>query len=274
MRVACGIEYDGGRFLGWQRQRGSARTVQDAIERALTRVADHPVTVVCAGRTDTGVHATTQVCHFDTSSDRSEKAWVMGTNTALADDVAVRWARPVPSDFHARYAAVARRYRYVLLEGWNRSALWRQRAGWYHTQLDLARMQAAARRLLGEHDFSAFRSSACQAVHALRRLEHIEVRRAGAAIVIDIQGNAFLHNMVRIIVGVLMAVGAGDRPPAWVETLLEHGDRREAGKTAPAQGLYLIGPVYPRRFGLPLPEPPQWPAIPDSSAFCDSMEGT
>lgn len=271
MRVACGVEYDGSRFLGWQRQRGTARTVQGAIELALARVANHPIHVVCAGRTDTGVHATTQVFHFDTPAERPEKAWVMGANTALPDDVALRWARPVPNDFHARYSACSRQYRYVILEGWNRSALWRARAGWYHTQLDLAAMQAGAARLIGEHDFSAFRSSACQAAHAVRKLERVGVRRLGSAVVVDIEGNAFLHNMVRITAGVLMAIGAGDREPPWVDHLLATGDRRQAGKTAPAHGLYLIGPAYPQRFGLPPPEPPQWPATPEGAGFCGNI---
>lgn len=262
MRIACAVEYDGGGFYGWQRQQEGVRTVQDAVETALTRVADHPVAVTCSGRTDTGVHATTQVCHFDTSASRPEKAWVMGANTVLAPDVAVRWARPVPDSFHARYSAVSRHYRYVVLEGWNRSALWRERAAWHHAELDLDAMQRGAKRLTGEHDFSSFRSAACQARHAVRRLDAVDVRRAGQAVIIDVTGNAFLHNMVRIIAGVLITIGRGDREPEWTGHLLAVRDRRQAGMTAPARGLYFVGPLYPQTFGLPAPEWPPWPAAP------------
>lgn len=262
MRIACGVEYDGGRFYGWQRQAPGVRTIQAVIEHALSRVADHPLEVVCAGRTDSGVHATTQVCHFDTTAERSEKAWVMGANTALPPDVALCWARPVASDFHARYSAVSRHYRYVLLDGWRPSALWRARASWYPASLDLAAMRAAAGRLVGEHDFSSFRSAACQAAHAVRRIERIDVERRGRAVVIDVAGNAFLHNMVRIMVGVLLKVGRGEREPAWVDAVLAARDRRHAALTAPPQGLYFVGPRYPARFGLPRPQPPGWPCDP------------
>jgi tRNA pseudouridine38-40 synthase len=258
-RIACGVEYDGGRFAGWQRQARGTPSVQAAVEQALSRVANHPVEVVCAGRTDSGVHATTQVFHFDVHVRRPEKAWVMGANTALPADVALRWARAVPDSFHARYSARQRRYRYVILEGWDRPALWRQRAAWEHARLDIAAMQDAGARLVGEHDFSAFRSAACQARHAWRRLEAVEVERRGRAVLIDVVGNAFLHNMVRIIAGVLMAIGRGDQTPVWVDHLLAVGDRTQAGMTAPARGLYFIGPVYPPEFGLPDPDGPQWP---------------
>lgn len=260
MRIACGLEYDGGRFFGWQRQQPGVRTVQGEFEQALGHVAAAPVSVTCAGRTDTGVHATTQVCHFDTLATRSEKAWVMGANTALPGDVSVRWARVVPDDFHARYNAIGRRYRYVILEGWNRSALWRARAGWYHGRLDDEAMRTAARYLLGEHDFTTFRSAACQARHAVRRLDALDVERRGTALVIDVGGNAFLHNMVRIIVGVLMTIGRRERTPEWTRELLALRDRRAAGMTAPPEGMYFVGPVYPRHFGLPPPAPPAWPA--------------
>lgn len=261
MRIACAVEYDGARFHGWQRQQPGIRTVQAELERALARVAAVPVTVTCAGRTDAGVHASTQICHFDTSVTRSEKAWVMGANTALADDVSVCWARPVPDEFHARYSALGRRYRYVILEGWNRSALWRERAGWHHARLDERRMQDGAAYLLGEHDFSSFRSVACQASHPVRRLDSLTVKRRDTAIVIDVEGNAFLHNMVRIIAGVLTTIGCGERPPEWVADLLVARDRRQSGMTAPARGLYFVGPVYPAAFGLPESLPPAWPAL-------------
>lgn len=261
-RIACGLEYDGGRFAGWQRQTSGTPTVQAAVEAALSRVADCAVEVTCAGRTDAGVHATLQVCHFDAPVERSEKAWVMGANTALPADVALRWARPVPESFHARYSAEARRYRYVILEGWDRPALWRQRAAWQHTTLDVSAMQRAGERLLGEHDFTSFRSAACQARHAWRRLDSVLVERRGRAVIIDVAGNAFLHNMVRIIAGVLMAIGRGERSPAWVDELLTARDRTRSGMTAPPRGLYFVGPRYPHVFGLPEPEPPQWPGVP------------
>ncbi len=260
MRFACALEYDGGAFRGWQRQRPGVRTIQAVVEQALSRVADAPITAVCAGRTDAGVHATGQVCHFDSPVERGEKAWVMGANTILPEDCALRWARPVANGFHARYSALSRRYRYVILEGWNRSALWWQRAAWYHGTLDVPAMQNAATHLLGEHDFTSFRSAACQARHAVRRIDGITIERRGRAVVIDVEGNAFLHNMVRIIAGVLLAVGAGEQPTDWTAHLLAAKDRTQAGVTAPARGLFLVGPRYGPEWGLPEPQLPPWPA--------------
>lgn len=262
MRIACGVEYDGARFYGWQRQAPGVRTVQQEIERALSRVANERVSVVCAGRTDSGVHATTQVFHCDPTAVRSEKAWVMGTNTALPNDVAVRWAKSVPGRFHARYSAMSRTYRYVVLEGWQPSALWRERCAWYHGHHDTEAMQEGARYLLGEQDFSSFRSAACQAHHPIRRLDRIDIARTGAAVTLDIQGNAFLHNMVRIMAGVLMTVGRHERTPDWVGEVLAARDRRKATMTAPATGLFFVGPQYAAEFGLPDPEPPLWPGAP------------
>lgn len=252
MRIACVVEYDGSGFRGWQSQR-QGRTVQWALEDALASVADEPVSVVCAGRTDAGVHAVGQVVHFDTSSDRPERAWLMGTNSNLPRDVAVRSILPVEPEFHARHSATARRYRYLIAAGPDRPALWRDRAGWNHARLDAAAMQRGADFLPGEHDFSAFRSADCQSRTPMRRIDDITIATAPGWVRIDVTGNAFLHNMVRIIVGTLLTVGRGERPPEWVGEVLAGGDRRRAGTTAKAAGLYFLGPRYPERFRLPVP---------------------
>jgi tRNA pseudouridine38-40 synthase len=250
MRIALGIEYDGTDFCGWQIQHG-VRTVQECVEQAVSKVADHPVQVVCAGRTDTGVHAAEQVVHFDTEAVRSERSWVLGSNVNLDKDVSVLWARPVDDDFHARFSATARRYRYVIHNRWVRSSIYRNRAVWYHPPLDVERMAEGARYLLGEHDFSTFRAVACQAKHPVRTIHDLDVSRRGELVIIDVHANAFLHHMVRNIAGVLMAIGCGDREPEWVVELLEARDRTVGGVTAPPQGLYLVGVTYPERFGLP-----------------------
>lgn len=259
MRIACVVEYDGAGFQGWQVQRTGTRTVQAHVERALARVADAPVATVCAGRTDAGVHATGQVIHFDTAALRPDKAWVMGANDHLPADIAIRDALRVPDAFHARYGATARSYRYVIVEGWSRPALWRARAAWSYRGLDVTAMQAGADRLVGEHDFSAFRTAACQAAHPVRTVHALAVARAGGTLTIDVRANAFLHNMVRIIAGVLMAVGRGERPPEWVGEVLAGRDRTRAGVTAPAQGLYFLGPTYPPELGVPTPVALGWP---------------
>ncbi len=251
MRIACGVEYDGAAFQGWQIQSGTARTLQAAVEQALGRIADGPVRTVCAGRTDTGVHASGQVVHFDTMAQRPERAWVMGGNTHLPADVAIRWARAVDGDFHARFSASDRLYRYLVIEGASRSALWRARAAWSAYTLDLEAMRAAGGHLIGEHDFSAFRTAACRARNPVRTVHALELERRGGFLAIDIRANAFLHNMVRIIVGTLLTVGRGERPPDWVGELLAGRDRTRGGATAPPQGLYFLGPRYPERFALP-----------------------
>lgn len=252
MRIACVVEYDGSGFHGWQSQR-QGRTVQGALEQALSAVADEPVTVVCAGRTDAGVHATGQVVHFDTAADRPDRAWLMGTNSNLPGDVAVRYVLPVGPRFHARHTAIGRHYRYVIAAGPDRPALWRDRAGWNHAALDAAAMQRGAAFLLGERDFSAFRSADCQSNTPMRRIDEITVAESRGWVRIDVTGNAFLHNMVRIIVGTLLAVGCGERAPEWVGDVLARGDRRRAGATAKAEGLYFLGPRYPDGVGLPVP---------------------
>lgn len=252
MRIACVVEYDGSGFRGWQSQR-RGRTVQGTLEQALSAIADEAVTVICAGRTDAGVHATGQVVHFDTRADRPARAWLMGTNSNLPRDVAVRSALPVDPQFHARHSALARRYRYLIAAGPDRPALWRDRAGWNHAALDAAAMQCGANYLLGERDFSAFRSADCQSNTPMRRIDAITVTQSQDWVRIDVAGNAFLHNMVRIIVGTLLAVGRGERAPEWVGEVLAGADRRQAGVTARAAGLYFLGPRYPEGVELAVP---------------------
>ena len=252
MRWACVVEYDGSGFRGWQTQR-RGRTVQAALEDALAHVAAHPVAVTCAGRTDTGVHATGQVVHFDTDAERPQHAWLLGGNSRLPRDAALRWVAPVAPDFHARRSACTRYYRYLMVEGPDRPALWRDRVGWTARALDTDSMQRAGQHLLGERDFSAFRAAACQSRTPMRRIDSVAVQRTGRWIAIDIAGNAFLHNMVRIMVGTLAAVGRGERPPEWVAEVMAGGDRRRAGATARAEGLYFLGPAYPRSYGVPAP---------------------
>jgi len=250
MRYALGVEYDGSGFLGWQSQ-AQGPTVQGAVERALSSVADHEVRVVCAGRTDTGVHATCQVAHFDSEADRDPRSWLLGANSNLPEAVSLVWLRPITGDFHARFSALARSYRYVILNRWIRPALDHGRASWQRRPLDAEAMHEAARNLVGEHDFSAFRSSGCKANHAVRDLQAISVRRDGDRVIIDVTANAFLYHMVRNIAGSLMEVGLGERAPGWISELLEGRDRRLAGVTAPPDGLYFMGVRYPNGFGLP-----------------------
>lgn len=250
MRIACGVEYDGSRFQGWQVQ-PHTRTVQGAVETALGRIAGDAIRTVCAGRTDAGVHASGQVIHFDTTVQRPERAWVMGTNTWLPPDVTVRWARTVDDEFHARFSTVDRAYRYLIMEGRARPALWRDRVAWTVDRLDMAAMRAASAHLLGEHDFSAFRSAACQAANPVRSIHALEIERTDGIITIDIRANAFLHNMVRIVAGTLMDVGRGEGPPEWVGEVLAARDRTRTGATAPPHGLYFRGPRYAPCFGLP-----------------------
>ena len=251
MHIALGIEYDGSGFCGWQMQRHGTRTVQQELEKALSIVADEPVQVVCAGRTDTGVHATGQVVSFETSSVRPDKAWVLGVNAHLPDDVASLWASQVAEDFSARFSATARQYRYVILNRRARPALLNKRVTWRYDSIDTEAMHQAAQVLIGEQDFSSFRSSACQAEHARRCVHFINVHRKGDFIYIDIEANAFLHHMVRNIVGSLLEVGLGEKPLDWIGELLALQDRTQAGITAPADGLYLVKVSYPDEWNLP-----------------------
>jgi tRNA pseudouridine38-40 synthase len=249
-RIALGIEYDGSRFLGWQTQPGGG-AVQDALEPALAAIAGAPLSVSAAGRTDRGVHARLQVVHFDTEAARPASAWVRGVNALLPDSVAVLWSREVDAEFHARYSAVSRTYRYVLLNRAVRPALAASRVGWFHLPLDVDEMRAAAALLVGEHDFSAFRSSECQAKTPIRRLHALEIEAHGERIDFVLRANAFLHHMVRNIVGSLVYVGKGKHPPSWVRDVLLSKNRGEAAPTFGPQGLYLEQIQYDARWGLP-----------------------
>lgn len=250
MRIAIGIEYDGSAFLGWQRL-AHGPTVQAAVEAALSRVAAHPVRAVAAGRTDSGVHALCQVAHFDTEAERSERAWTLGGTAACPEGVAIRWAKAVNERFHARRSAIRRLYRYRLLNRPVRPALAAQQLAWERVPLDLEAMRAGAALLIGDHDFSAFRSLACQAPNPRRILYRLEISRCGEEIDFEFEGNAFLHHMVRNIVGSLLLVGRGEREPEWIGEVLASGDRNRAGPTAEARGLMFVGPRYPAGFGLP-----------------------
>lgn len=254
-RYAAVVEYDGADFAGWQRQR-HAHTVQQAVEEALAAVAAHPIEVVCAGRTDAGVHALHQVIHFDSHAYRPSIAWIRGTNSHLPESVRLLWVNEVSPDFHARFKAQRRAYRYIIASRPVRPALLRQRAAWTYKDLDAERMHQAGQLLVGEHDFSAFRAAECQAQHARRQVFQLSVLRRGDYLYLDVEANAFLHHMVRNIAGVLMAVGAGEQPVEWVGEVLAGRDRRLAGVTAPPQGLYLVGVNYPAEYGLPPAGPP------------------
>ncbi len=256
-RLAIGLEYDGTRFCGWQRQ-DHADSIQAVVEDALSRVADEAVNVVAAGRTDAGVHATAQVAHVDTRARRESRAWMLGANSNLPPEVSIGWAQETMVSFNARYSATARTYHYLILNRPTRSALRRDRAWWLHGDLDLAAMQAAAPVILGEHDFSAFRAAQCQARSPMRELQHLEVSCHGPFIVVECRANAFLHHMVRNIVGSLVHIGRGEAPPGWLREVLESRDRRAAGTTAPAAGLYLTRVHYPAELAIPEPEP-FWP---------------
>jgi tRNA pseudouridine38-40 synthase len=229
--------------------------VQGALEHALERVAAQPVRVHCAGRTDAGVHGHAQIIHFDAPCARSAKAWVLGGNSHLPPDIRIHWAQPVAETFHARFSALARRYRYIIANGTVRPALCHRQLTWQRKPLQAERMHDAAQALLGEQDFSAFRAAACQSRTPFRHVNHCTVQRYGELLVIDIEANAFLHHMVRNIAGSLMAVGSGEQPPEWIAALLQGRDRTRAAETAPAEGLYLVDVRYPAQFGLPATPP-------------------
>ena len=249
MRIALIVEYDGTEYHGWQEQIG-LKTVQGALEDAIGSVADHEVKIFCAGRTDTGVHATHQVIHFDSNKDRNIRAWIYGVNSSLPKDVCVRWGQEVSPDFHARYAATSRTYRYVIFNSPIRPALLRSNITWQYRQLNHALMHAAARDLIGEHDFNAYRSVECQAQHSNRNIINIDVQKNKDIITIDVTANAFLHHMVRNIAGVLMTIGSGRRPVGWAKEVLQSRDRKLGAETASPYGLYLVGVTYPEEFGI------------------------
>ena len=250
-RVAMAVEYNGAEFHGFQTQPSGVNTVQKALETALSTIAAEPVTLVCAGRTDAGVHATAQIVHFDTLAKRPERAWALGTRAHLPPSVAVRWARNVMPQFHARFSALSRTYRYLLSDRESYSSLTHDRVTWSNRRLDVELMREGAACLVGEHDFTSFRASQCQARSPVRKIHHLHIVRRGDLIVLEVQANAFLHHMVRNIVGVLIAVGAGDVAPSWVAEVLAARDRSAAGITARPFGLYLVSVDYPEHFNLP-----------------------
>ncbi len=250
MRYAAAVEYAGSQYSGWQRQH-HAPSVQGCIEQALSQIADTQVETVCAGRTDAGVHALGQVIHFDSVNERAPKDWLFGANALLPHDISLRWVQPVSDDFHARFSATSRCYRYVIHDHRARSGLMHERVAWSRQPLDADRMHDAAQCLLGEQDFSAFRAAECQSSTPMRFVSNLQVRRVSELVLMEVEANAFLHHMVRNIAGVLMAVGSGQHEPSWVRAVLDSRDRRAGGVTAPAQGLYFLHVTYPPHWQLP-----------------------
>jgi tRNA pseudouridine38-40 synthase len=249
-RIALGVSYDGRGYQGWQSQ-PSGQTVQDRLERALADFACKPISTLCAGRTDAGVHGLMQVVHFDTDIERAPASWVRGTNRFLPPDIAVQWAQPVPAGFHARASAIARRYRYVLLESPVRPSLEAGRVGWVFRPLDGVAMRAAAAHLIGEHDFSSFRAAECQAASPVKNLTRIDIERRGAYWRFEFEANAFLHHMIRNLMGCLVRVGQGLAHPDWMREVLAARSRDAAAPTFAPDGLYFVGPVYAPHWGLP-----------------------
>lgn len=254
LRVALGISYHGGHYQGWQSQ-PSRQTVQDQLEAALSRFANHRVSTLCAGRTDAGVHGLMQVVHFDTPLDRAEAAWVRGPNTMLPRDIAVQWARVVPKTFHCRASAVSRRYIYLVMQSPVRPSLDRGRVGWVYRPLQLELMQQAAQQLIGEHDFTSFRASACQALSPVKHMRRIAISRRGAYWRFEFEANAFLHHMIRNIMGCLIYIGEQRQPVAWMQQVLQARDRDVAAPTFSPDGLYFLGPRYDPHWGLPEDSP-------------------
>ena len=250
-RIALGVEYVGQSFRGWQVQQPGVVTVQGCLEKALSKVANHPITVICAGRTDAGVHGIGQVVHFDTIAVREARSWVMGSNANLPDSIAIRWVQPVPIEFHARFSALARRYRYIIVNRPFRSALTAKRATWHYHRLDADKMRQAAQVLIGEHDFSAYRAQGCQSRTPMRSIYALDIERRGDFIVLEVEANGFLHHMVRNIAGVLMAIGQGERPVDWAAEVLASRNRTCGGVTASPDGLYFLHVRYPRVYNLP-----------------------
>lgn len=257
MRIALIVEYDGSLYHGWQAQNG-LRTVEQVLQNALSKVADEEVSLVCAGRTDTGVHATYQVIHFDSTKERSIRAWIHGANSNLPKDVSVKWGKEVPDDFHARYKAISRRYKYIICNTSIRPALLRSQLTWQYRQLDYRLMHEAGQFLLGENDFTSFRSVECQSKTPMRNVLDLQVTSKDDFVIIDVCANAFLHHMVRNIAGVLMAIGSGRKPVSWIETVLKAKDRKLGAQTAPSYGLYLVEVNYPEEYELQPPQTSLW----------------
>lgn len=247
-RYALVVEYNGSNYQGFQKQQSASHTLQQRLEQALSAVAEHPVTLVCAGRTDAGVHATAQVVHFDTTAQRPEKAWRLGVNSHLPSSIRVRAAKAMPWHFHARFSALARTYRYLIYSSRTSPALLQDQVGWTRYPLNLSSMQAAAEYLIGEHDFTSFRAKNCQAKCPIRDIQHLSLTPFGQMIVLEIKANAFLQHMVRNIVGSLIDIGRGHKPVAWIQTVLAAKDRAQAAATAPSSGLYFVAVDYPPEF--------------------------
>ena len=253
-RVALGIEYDGKAYCGWQRQHHSP-SVQQQLEQALSQVAAQPIKLFCAGRTDSGVHATAQVVHFDHRQPRPDSAWLQGANNLLPKDIVINWCRPVDFDFHARFSAVSRSYRYIIYNSVTPNAILANKVSWHRRPLNELAMQEGANFLIGQHDFSSFRASACQANTAIRTMHKLSINRSGHWVTIDLKANAFLHHMVRNIVGCLFRVGEGREPVEFVQTILDLKDRNQAPDTARPDGLYLVDVGYPDKYQLPRANP-------------------
>ena len=250
-RIALVVEYNGAAYKGWQAQKYDVATVQESLEIALSKIANHPISVICAGRTDAGVHASGQVVHFETSVDRPERAWTLGVNTHLPDDISVVAAKSVGDSFHARFSAVSRRYRYVIYQSELRPAIMAKSVTWTYKPLDIAKMQAACQCFIGTHDFTSFRAVGCQANSPVRTILNFSVDQFGQYIVLDVRANAFLHHMIRNFAGVLMTIGAGERPVEWAKTVLDACDRTQGGVTAPPFGLYFVDAEYPAELDAP-----------------------
>ena len=250
-KVVLVVEYNGSEYKGWQAQKFGVPSVQESLEKALSKIANHPVQVVCAGRTDSGVHASAQVVHFETSVERNERAWTLGVNTYLPSDIAVVAASPVSNDFHARFSALSRRYRYVIYSSDFCPAILSKGVTWTYKNLDVAAMKEAAKVFLGTHDFSSFRAVGCQAKTPIRTILNFEIHQLGQYIVLDVRANAFLHHMIRNFAGVLMTIGAGEKPVSWAKEILDAKDRTKGGVTASAKGLYFVDAEYPKDFNVP-----------------------
>ena len=252
MKIALGIEYCGTSYHGWQRQ-DIPNSVQEHVENALSKIANQQVNVFCAGRTDAGVHALYQIVHFETDVDRKMYSWVVGSNVHLPNDISIIWAKEVNEDFHARFSATARAYRYIIINRQSRSGVTHGLVTWERQPLDENRMQLAANSLIGEHDFTSFQAVACQAKSPVRNVKRLNIIRVCDYVILEIEANAFLHHMVRNIAGVLIAIGGGETDISWVDELLELKDRTKSAKTASPDGLYLVMIEYPEKYGIPMP---------------------